>query len=159
MQAAPRTEVLTEEKIAEIREIFTLFDKDNDGFVRIEDLGIMIRATGANPSDAEVDTLKGEIDPGNTGKFDQNSFMSTVAKRPADTETIEDVIDALVIISRERSDADKVTDINEGLFEYCMTGKGEAIPANEVKEVIKDWDITYDQSLNIEELAKILMTK
>ena len=156
MQVPQRTEVLTEEKIAEIREIFTLFDKDNDGFVRIEDLGIMIRATGANPSDAEVEKIKQEIDPENVGRFDQNTFMSTVAKRPKDTETIDDLIEALTIITGE---GDKTTVIREERFEYYMGNRGEAIPINEVKETVKDWDITYDESLNIEELAKILMTK
>lgn len=156
MQAAQRTEILTEEKIAEIREIFSLFDKDNDGFVRIEDLGIMIRAAGANPTDAEVDKLKEEVDPENMGRFDQNTFMSTVARRPKDTETIDDLTEAIAIITGE---GDKPTVIREERFEYYMANRGEMIPINEVKETVKDWDITYEESLNIETLAKILMTK
>ena len=156
MQAAPHTEVLTEEKIAEIRELFTLFDKDNDGFVSIENLGTMIRATGANPSDAEVEQIQKEIDPENIGRFDQNIFMSTVAKRPKDIETIDDLIEALTIITGE---GERTTTIREERFEYYMSSRGEIIPLDKVKKAIEDWNITYDESLNIEDLAKILMNK
>ena len=45
---------LTEVQITEIREIFTLFDKDSDGQVDYMELGTMIRALGFNPSEDEI---------------------------------------------------------------------------------------------------------
>jgi calmodulin len=42
--------VLTDVMIAEIREIFTLFDKDADGYVSTQDLGTIIRGLNMNPS-------------------------------------------------------------------------------------------------------------
>ncbi len=156
MQQPQRTEPLTEETISEIREIFTLFDKDCDGFVSVEELGTMLRAMNANPTDAEVDKLKKDIDPGNTGKFDQNSFMSTVAKRPKDPETIEDLIEALGLISGE---GDKPTVMRAERFKYYMTSRGEQIPAGEIDEILRDLDIVHEEYINIEELAKILMKK
>ena len=47
-------EQLNEVQIAEIREIFTLFDKNSDGYVNITDLGTMVRGLNYNPSDGEV---------------------------------------------------------------------------------------------------------
>ena len=155
-QPPPRSEPLTEETISEIREIFTLFDKDCDGFVSVEELGTMMRAMGANPSDAEVDKLKKDIDQGNTGKFDQNSFMSTVAKRPKDAETIDDLIEALTVISGE---GDKAIGIRAERFKYYMANRGEQIAANEIDEILRDLDIVHEEYINIEELAKVLMTK
>ena len=40
--------------IAEIREIFSLFDKDADGFVETSHLGTIIRGLNMNPSETEV---------------------------------------------------------------------------------------------------------
>jgi Ca2+-binding EF-hand superfamily protein len=34
---------LDEERIAEIREIFTLFDKDADSYVKVSELGTIVR--------------------------------------------------------------------------------------------------------------------
>ena len=156
MQTQPqKVEPLTENTIAEIREIFTLFDKDSDGFVNVEELGTMIRALYMNPTDAEVEALKKEIDQGNIGKFDQNSFMSTVAKRGKDPETMDDLIEALTIISAEGEKANIRTD----RFKFYMSDNGEKIPKNEVDEILADLDIVHEDYINIDELAKILMTK
>ena len=154
--AAPKPELLTEDQIAEIREIFTLFDKDCDGFVALEELGTMLRALSMNPTDSEIEKLKKDIDQAKLGKFDQNSFISTAAKRGKDAETIEDLIDALAVIS---SEGEKATDILIERFKFYMANKDEVIPAPEVEEVLADFDIVHENSLNIEELAKILMTK
>ena len=47
-------EQLNEIQMAEIREIFTLFDKNSDGYVNTNQLGTIIRALGMNPSQTEV---------------------------------------------------------------------------------------------------------
>jgi len=155
-QPAPRAEPLTEETISEIREIFTLFDKDCDSFVSVDELGTMLRAMGMNPTDAEVDKLKKDIDPGNTNKFDQNSFMTVVAKRAKDTETFDDLVEALTVISGE---GDKAIGIRAERFKYYMANRGEQIPGADIDEILKDLDIVHEEYINIEELAKILMTK
>lgn len=41
----------------EVKEVFTLFDKDNDGFINPEELGNVMRALGQNPTEAEVHML------------------------------------------------------------------------------------------------------
>ncbi len=53
-KASGKYEQLNEVQIAEIREIFTLFDKNSDGYVNTSDLGTMVRGLNYNPSDAEV---------------------------------------------------------------------------------------------------------
>jgi len=156
MQPPQRVEPLTEETVSEIREIFTLFDKDCDGFVSVEELGTMVRALGMNPTDEEVDKLKKDIDPSGMSKFDQNSFMSTVAKRGKDVETIDDLIEALIIIS---SEGEKAIGIRTDRFKFYMANRGEKIPGNEIEEILGDLDIVHEEYINIEELAKILMTK
>ena len=46
MSKGQRFEQLSEIQIAEIREIFTLFDKNSDGYVNTNELGTIIRALG-----------------------------------------------------------------------------------------------------------------
>ena len=54
---------LTEVQIAEIREIFTLLDKNSDGLVNTNQLGMILRGLNFNPSLAEVTDLEKKIDP------------------------------------------------------------------------------------------------
>ena len=69
-QKNQRVEQLTEIQIAEIREIFTLFDKNSDGYVNTSELGTMLRALGMNPTQQEVKDMEKELDGNDTGSFD-----------------------------------------------------------------------------------------
>ncbi len=46
----------------EIKEAFTLFDKDGDGTITCAELGTVIRSLGKNPTDAEVVDMINEVD-------------------------------------------------------------------------------------------------
>ena len=151
----PKPEPPSEDQVAEIREIFTLFDKDCDGFVSVEELGTMLRALNHNPTDAEVDTLKKEIAQG-AEKFDQNAFIVAVMKRGKDTETMDDLVEALGVLAGE---GEKPSTIRAEKFKYYMVNKGEQIPAGDFNELMADLDIIHEDCINIEELAKILLTK
>ena len=56
-------EQLNEIQIAEIREIFTLFDKNSDGYVNTSELGHVVRALGMNPTQDEVKQMEKDVDP------------------------------------------------------------------------------------------------
>ena len=42
---------------AEIKECFTLYDRDGDGKIACQELGTVIRSLGQNPTEAEVDDI------------------------------------------------------------------------------------------------------
>lgn len=53
--------------MAQCKEAFTLFDKDNDGCINTPELGTVMRALGKNPTEAEVRALAQEVDPDGRG--------------------------------------------------------------------------------------------
>tara|TARA_B110000285_G_C14657115_1_gene394483 strand:- start:291 stop:563 length:273 start_codon:yes stop_codon:yes gene_type:complete len=88
-QKNQRVEQLTEIQIAEIREIFTLFDKNSDGYVNTNELGTMLRALGMNPTQAEVKDMEKELDGNDTGSFDQMGLIGLIARKPRQEQTLE----------------------------------------------------------------------
>jgi len=46
-------------------EVFSLFDKDEDGVVKVSDIGPMLRSIGFNPSEVEIQQLQEEQDTEN----------------------------------------------------------------------------------------------
>ena len=48
--------------VAEVQEVFSLFDKDGDGAIVIKELGPVLRSLGYNPAEAEIDKLMEEYD-------------------------------------------------------------------------------------------------
>ena len=44
-------DLLTEEQIYEFKEAFALFDKDGDGDITTQELGVVMRQLGQNPTE------------------------------------------------------------------------------------------------------------
>jgi calmodulin len=63
-------ETLNEVQIAEIREIFTLFDKNSDGYVSTAELGTIVRGLNLNPSELEINDMIKDVDSNGSGQFD-----------------------------------------------------------------------------------------
>ena len=71
---------LTSEQIAEIKETFSLFDKGGVGTITLDEMGIIVRALGQTPSQAELEIMKKEADPDESGRVDYPEFLSVFAK-------------------------------------------------------------------------------
>ena len=45
---------LTEDELSELKEAFSLFDRDGDGTISAKELGTVMRSLGQNPSEDEL---------------------------------------------------------------------------------------------------------
>ena len=54
---------------SEIKDVFKLFDKNQDHYVHTDELGTMLRAINLNPTETELAELKKKVDPSNSGQF------------------------------------------------------------------------------------------
>ena len=86
--------LLSENDIASIKEIFSLFDKDNDGIVDIKHLGMMVRGLNQYPTNRDVEMMMAEIDPSGAGYFDFPEFLSLMARRMVDVDPEEELLNA-----------------------------------------------------------------
>ena len=50
-------EQLSEEQISELRDAFSLFDTDGDGTISADELGVVIRSLGQNPTEDELEQM------------------------------------------------------------------------------------------------------
>uniref|UniRef100_A0A667GMJ3 EF-hand domain-containing protein n=1 Tax=Lynx canadensis TaxID=61383 RepID=A0A667GMJ3_LYNCA len=58
---------LTEEQIAELKEAFSLFDKDGGGAVTTRKFGTVVRSLGQNPTEDELQDMINKVDADNVG--------------------------------------------------------------------------------------------
>lgn len=80
---------LTDSQIADAKEAFALFDKDNDGCITTPELGTVMRALGKNPTETEVHKLIKEIDPDGRGVINlQGEQMKFAEIRAVGTATL-----------------------------------------------------------------------
>ena len=162
--ASNKGEALTEVMIAEIREIFSLFDKDADGFVATSDLGTIVRGLNFNPSETDVAEMVKEVDPDSRGSFNQNALTKLIASRPKQEETLEDIVDALRLITEDPSADSKLqTKMSVLVFREQLTKlgkeKGEQLLPTQVEEIINDCKLEHESEIQLEDFAKYLLSK
>ena len=59
-----QTHKLSEQEESEIRECFALFDRDKDGKIKVEELGLIMRSLGRAPTELEVKEYQKSVDKG-----------------------------------------------------------------------------------------------
>jgi Ca2+-binding EF-hand superfamily protein len=80
---------LTEEQIAEFKEVFALIDTDHDGVITTKELKELIVQFGpvdVDPTDGEVDWLVRGVDINANGSVDFPEFLTLMARNLKDDE-------------------------------------------------------------------------
>jgi calmodulin len=145
---------LQEEKVTECKEVFDLFDKDKDGSITTKELGDVMRALGANPTQAELQEMINEVDTDGSGKIEFKEFLELFAKKMKDPDTEEDLIEAFKIFDKDGNGV-----ISAAELRHVMTTLGERLTEEEADEMIREADTDNDGFINYHEFVKIMMTK
>ncbi|XP_023234289.1 calmodulin-alpha-like isoform X2 [Centruroides sculpturatus] len=145
---------LTEEQIAELREAFSVFDKDGDGYVTTEELGTVMRSLGQNPTDAELHDMIKEVDIDGSGSIDFPEFLTLMAKKMKEAVDEDEIMEAFRLFDKN---GDGYIDANE--LRSAMKSLGEKLTAEETEEMIRHADINDDGLINYAEFARMMSKK
>ena len=161
MSKGQRFEQLNEIQIAEIREIFTLFDKNSDGYVNTHELGYIIRALNMNPTQQEVKEMERDVDPNETGSFDQMNLISLIARRPKPLEDLETMVEQITVIAQSaESEKNEIQSISTEQLIYSLTTKGEMMQKHEIEEILADCtNLIHEDQIMIEAFSKYLLSR
>ncbi|KAK3092309.1 hypothetical protein FSP39_001124 [Pinctada imbricata] len=121
-----------------MKEVFSLFDHDCDGFLDIKELGKVLRSFGLNPSEAELEEMitEYEEDGKNYGKMDFPEVMKILAKKIKEPpETEEYLREAFRTFDKDGSGV-----ISRIELQQIMSNQGEKLSEHEVQEMMADAD-------------------
>lgn len=85
---------LTEEQIAEFKEAFALFDKDNSGSISASELATVMRSLGLSPSEAEVADLMNEIDVDGNHAIEFSEFLALMSRQLKCNDSEQELLEA-----------------------------------------------------------------
>ncbi|OWM82611.1 calcium-dependent protein kinase 20-like isoform X2 [Punica granatum] len=71
-------EILSEEEIAGLKEMFKMIDTDNSGHITLEELKIGLEKVGAMVKDSEINNLMKAADIDNSGTIDYGEFVAAM---------------------------------------------------------------------------------
>ncbi|KAK6161453.1 hypothetical protein DH2020_004834 [Rehmannia glutinosa] len=127
-------EILNEEQIVEFQEAFSLFDKDGDGCITIEELATVIRSLDQNPTEEELQDMINEVDSDGNGTIEFAEFLNLMAKKMKDTDAEEELKEAFKVFDKDQNG-------------YISAD-----------EMIREADLDGDGQVNYDEFVKMMMT-
>ncbi|XP_037959812.1 neo-calmodulin-like [Teleopsis dalmanni] len=143
---------LTENKLAECREAFALFDADGDGAITTTEVGTLLRSLGQTPTEAEVREMVSLIDTNGNGMIEFEEFVDLMLKTMDGETTERDFREAFSVFDRDENGF-----ITADELRYILTQLGEALTDDEVDDIIREVDIDGDGQINYQEFI-VMMT-
>lgn len=68
-------EKFSKKQIEMYRQAFITFDKSGDGQISVQELGVIMKQLGQNPTKAELQDIVQEIDEDGNGEIDFDEFL------------------------------------------------------------------------------------
>ncbi|KRX88755.1 Calmodulin [Trichinella pseudospiralis] len=130
---------LADEQIAEFQEAFNLFDKDGDGKITSQELGIVMRSLGQRPTESELRDMVNEVDEDGNGTIEFDEFLQMMSRKMKDSDSEQELKEAFQVF-----DKDKDGFISAAELHYVMTNLGEKLTDEEVQEMIREADLDGD---------------
>lgn len=78
--------LFSEDRLAEMREVFSLFDADGNGSLDTKELGAVMRNIGLCPSDFELRAMIAEVDADGTGAIEWQEFLHLMSRKVVDPD-------------------------------------------------------------------------
>ncbi|KAL3874517.1 hypothetical protein ACJMK2_037523 [Sinanodonta woodiana] len=136
----------------EIRETFSLFDKDGDDCITTREIGAVMRSLGQNPSEAEILAIINEVDPEGNGTVEFPDFLKMMTRNIKHVDTEDEIKEAFRVFDKDGNGY-----INASELRHVMTNLGEKLTDDEVDEMITAADKLGNGHINYNDFVTMLL--
>jgi calmodulin len=147
-------DLLSEEIIKECKEVFELFDSDNDNYLTINEFKEAMKAMGINSSESELEIYIKKYS-------DSNKKINPIIFRTIYCEYInshqpseEDLIELFKLFDSDNDGI--ITNIE---MKYAMKNFGDNIKDEEIDDLVKEIDINKDGKIRFNEFVNLIIKK
>jgi Ca2+-binding EF-hand superfamily protein len=145
---------LTLEEINEYKKAFTYFDKDFDGKISSDDLGVLMRSLGQNFSNQDLKEITDGIYKKNGNNIvELHEFLNLMADNRKVKEDETELIRAFQYFDRDNSGT---LDFDE--LKHVLTTVSEKLSPEETQELIK-YSYLENRRLVYKDLVKMILPK
>ena len=89
-----------------------------------------------------------------SGNFSLETLERVIQERGKDTETLQDLIDALKVFDSDHDGKITVKD-----FKHAMMNMGEKMGEQEIEEIVGDSELVNNDYIQIEDFARMIMNR
>ncbi|MQL94670.1 hypothetical protein Taro_027342 [Colocasia esculenta] len=145
---------LDDEQLAELREIFRSFDRNNDGSLTRLELDALLRSLGLKPSPEQVEALIHRADTNSNGLVEFSEFVGLVAPEILASRSpyTEEQLRRLFRLF----DRDGDGHITAAELAHSMARLGHALTAEELTGMIREADADGDGRISFQEFSRAI---
>lgn len=145
---------LSVQQIADFKESFSLFDKNCDGTISINELGTVMRALGYNPTEHELQEMISEVDQDGSGTIEFIEFLQLMALKMQEDNNEDEINEAFRVFDRNDHGFLCASELR-----YVLLNLGEKLTECEVDELIRDLDADGNGQITYEAFVMMMKTK
>lgn len=145
---------LTEDQVEEFKEAFALFDKDGDGSISVDELGIVMRSLGRDMTREELLSLIAEVDEDGSGEIEFPEFIRLISAKMKNVDSVEEMREAFLVF-----DQDKSGSVSASELKHVMNNLGEQVTDQEVEDMIIAADADGDGQLSFDDFLQYVKKK
>lgn len=145
---------IPEDVMEEFRHAFSLFDKNGDGFISIDELSAVFKALGQNLTTEEIQDMLNDIDTDGDGRIDFPEFLTMMSKSISTVTEEEELRETFCVF-----DKDSDGRISERELETALISLGERLSRSEIKALLKEADTNGDGYIDFAEFCALMKKK
>ncbi|XP_062134649.1 calmodulin-A [Drosophila sulfurigaster albostrigata] len=139
------------ELVNELRDVFDKYDVNGDGLMSFNELRLMTRAVGIEPTEAELHDLIRTVDLDQNCVITFSEFLTFIVPRVLDIESEENLLQAFQMFNRTGYGFFDAHDLR-----IVMANFGEHLSKEESILLLSDMDTKNWQHINLEQFLNYL---
>ncbi|XP_060063077.1 uncharacterized protein LOC132543579 [Ylistrum balloti] len=136
--------------LADYKEAFSLFDKDGDGKITSDELQVVMKSLGKNPTASDIRDMINDVDEDANGTIEFEEFVHMMRRSNSKT-TYQDYVEAFKMFDEDGNGLITLTELKN-----VMKRLGEDLTDDELDMMIKSADIDGDGQVNIDEFVMMM---
>ena len=143
---------MNDPKTKELKEAFTMFDRDKDGLINYIELGNVLKSQGFAPTNQELLEMIADVDENEDDKINFEEFLILMHSRLKKADIENELNEAFSVYDKNGSGIISVRE-----FKRIMSSLGEKICEEEVDEIIQKVDPKNRGYINYKDLTKLIV--
>ena len=144
-----------EEYYCEIKEAYQVLDKDNDGIIKVREMGTIMKSFGICPIESDFQEIIRSYELEDQGYVDFEIFLDVMQKRRKDIDKDEELSETVKSLDRDSNGLISVTELKH----MMMLMATEKMSEDEVNDLIQIIDDRKENYVNVEEFVKMMLSK